>query len=227
MKTKTTRRAVAVFALGAFALGGCELIAEFDRSKIDAGSLDGSFPDVSQLDVSQPDVNQPDAPADTGADVADTGADVADTGADVADTGTTDAADAAPDVVDAGVDAASDASGDAAADADASPAALAMNPTTQDFGSVGADASVSADITFTVTNNGGSTSGTMTTSITGTDMSDFGLGTDTCNTNTLGPTLTCTVNVHFAPQTTGSKTATLQVTDGTTTASATLTGTAN
>ena len=35
-----------------------------------------------------------------------------------------------------------------------------MNPTSQDFGSVGADASVSADFTFTVTNNGGSTSGT-------------------------------------------------------------------
>ncbi|HSQ66643.1 MAG TPA: hypothetical protein VLM85_25655 [Polyangiaceae bacterium] len=226
MKTKATRRTLALFALGAFALGGCELIAEFDRSKIDAGSLDGSFPDVSQPDVSQPDVNQPDAPADTGTDA---GSDAADAAADVVDAGS-DAADAAADVVDAGSDAgadASDAASDATADADATAAMLAISPTPQDFGTVGADASVSANIIFTVTNNGGSTSGTLTASITGGDSVDFALGTDTCTSTTLGPASSCTVAVHFAPLTTGTKSTTLQVTDGTTTANATLTGTAN
>ena len=106
----TTKRAIAlVSVLGLFGLGmGCELLVDFDRSKIDAGVSDASFnTDTPVGDQGTPDVTQPDvasdSPADSGAETgADTGSDTA------ADTGSDTGGDA-----DAGGDAGSDA-GDAA-----------------------------------------------------------------------------------------------------------------
>jgi hypothetical protein len=216
----TARRTLGLLAVGAMTLGGCELVAEFDRSKIDGGSLDGSFPDVNV-----PDVNQPDSPADTGVDApVDSGSDA---GADATSDAAADASDASTDAAsDAGADA-SDAAADAPDDADAGTAQLDMTPSSNDFLTIAVNSS-STDFTFTVTNNGSVTSGTMATSLTGTDMGEFGVGTDTCNANTLGATLTCTVDVHFSPTSTGAKSATIQVvaTPGGT-ASATLAGTGN
>jgi hypothetical protein len=56
--------------VAAASLSGCELVADFDRSKIDAGRRvgDGDQPDASQPepDASQPepDASQPDASSD-------------------------------------------------------------------------------------------------------------------------------------------------------------------
>ena len=194
MRKRTTGRALAFVALGTFALGGCELIAEFDRSKIDGGGLDSSFPDAPTQDVQQ------DAPgADTGADAAPDAADAA-----------SDAADAAADTgSDAAVDAAGDASDASTADADAGTAVLTIAPTTIDYGNVTSGNS-SVDVTFTVTNTGSATSGVPTALISGTDSSQFGLGTNTC-TAALAPAATCTVLVHFSPTATGGKTASVGV----------------
>jgi hypothetical protein len=45
------RKRVLVLVALSMAVGGCELLVEFDRTKIDGGSLDGSFTDVPQNDV--------------------------------------------------------------------------------------------------------------------------------------------------------------------------------
>ena len=194
MRKRTTGRVLAFLALGTFALAGCELIAEFDRSKIDGGGLDSSFPDAPTQDVQQ------DSPvADTGADTgADAPADAADAGSDAGDA----ALDAAAD--------ASDAAGDASADADAGVAALTPVPSSIDYGNATSGNS-SVDVTFTITNTGTATSGTPASSLTGTDSSQFAVGTDNC-TSALAPAASCTVLVHFAPSSTGAKSASLHVT---------------
>jgi hypothetical protein len=88
MNTKTKTRALLVTMMLATAIAGCELIVDFDRTKIDGGGIDGSTTDVA-TDTQTMDV-QP--PKDSGPDVKDTGTpDVQDSGADVQDSGDPDA----------------------------------------------------------------------------------------------------------------------------------------
>lgn len=91
----------------------------------------------------------------------------------------------------------------------ATAAALSISPATQNFGSV-AIGSTSTPVTFTVTNTGGTASGTITTSFAGTDANQFVMGTNTC-TGTLAPSATCTIVVTFFPSIAGAKTASLNV----------------
>lgn len=107
-------------------------------------------------------------------------------------------------------------------------ATLAITPTSQPMGTVGAGSN-GGDVPFVVKNVGGSTSGAIKATLGGANAAQFGLGTDQCTGQTLAAGQSCTVNVHFAPAagTTGTQQASLSVssTPGGT-ATATLTGTA-
>jgi hypothetical protein len=73
------------------------------------------------------------------------------------------------------------------------PASLSISPTSHDYGTVLGD---SGDQTFTVTNSGQSPSGTLATSIGGTDPSHFIPSSDACNGTALGGGASCAVLVH-------------------------------
>jgi hypothetical protein len=87
------------------------------------------------------------------------------------------------------------------------PAALAVTPTGNAFGSVVVGGSASS--TFMVTNNGGATSGTISASVD--DTADYGVPGGTCLGAPLAGGATCTLTVQFHPTTSGSKPATLTV----------------
>jgi hypothetical protein len=83
----------AAFVALAMLAAGCELIVDFDRTKIDGGGGDGSLPDVTTQDVTQ-DVPTQDVVNDTTNDVTQQ-PDASDGGGDASDGGTgMDAADA-------------------------------------------------------------------------------------------------------------------------------------
>jgi hypothetical protein len=80
------------------------------------------------------------------------------------------------------------------------PAALGVAPTSHAFGSITQGAS-SPDFTFTVTNGGGVATGPLAVGLSGSNASDFRLGTETCTGTQLagGGAAQCTVKVHFQP----------------------------
>ena len=97
---------------------------------------------------------------------------------------------------------------DAAIDAPPpAPAALSMSPQTGDFGTVTVG-NTSPATTFTVTNMGGSTSGTISAISTGANAADFTVNS-TCTT--LAAAGTCVVTATFSPTSKGAKTANLVV----------------
>jgi hypothetical protein len=104
------------------------------------------------------------------------------------------------------------------------PPSIAMAPTTQPFGSIVINSST-PDTTFTVTNSGGGSTASLTTSLVGTDPTQFAISMDTCNGMVLAGGANCQIQAHFSPTTTGAKSATLQVAGGGLTASSGLTGT--
>jgi hypothetical protein len=67
------------------------------------------------------------------------------------------------------------------------------------------------DAPFTVTNSGGTDTGTITVALAGSDKDQFSLvaGMDGCTGQILTPNATCMVTVRFAPTTRGAKTASL------------------
>ena len=77
-----------------------------------------------------------------------------------------------------------------------------------------ANPTVTPDVAFIVTNNGGVTTGALAVALGGANAGQFALGTETCTGKTLDPAATCTVNVHFAPTggTVGNEQGTLTVT---------------
>ena len=81
------------------------------------------------------------------------------------------------------------------------PAALKSNPPSNDFGPV-LQTTTSPDATFTITNNGASTSSALMVSLSGTGAGQFGIGSDKCSGATLAGSATCTVTVHFSPNAT-------------------------
>jgi hypothetical protein len=95
---------------------------------------------------------------------------------------------------------------------DASPAALEIDMTTFDFGSVTEGTSGSMK-TFTVKNKGALPTGALqAATLSGAAASSFGIISDTCHTNTLAPNATCTIAIQFSPPVAGSLAATLTVT---------------
>ncbi len=74
--------------------------------------------------------------------------------------------------------------------------------------------------TFTLINNGNVASTTVTTSLSGSDQANWTFGTDNCNGSTLSAGVTCTVQVTFlgTMSASGSYSAIINATDGTTSA---------
>ena len=89
----------------------------------------------------------------------------------------------------------------------AARALLAISPSTFDYGPV-VVGSNSVAKTFTVTNTGQGTSGTLTVGVGGTDSANFVVDSTTCGAK-LAVGASCTVSVHFAPPAAKSDTATL------------------
>ncbi len=97
-------------------------------------------------------------------------------------------------------------------DVDASSlAVLAMTPTTQDFGSVVTGAQ-SAEVSFDVSNRGGTAAGTLTTALAGADAAHFTISSDTCAGIPLGAGASCAIKLRFIPAAEGARSATLAVT---------------
>lgn len=102
MNTNTKRIVLLTTLSLTLAAAGCQLIVDFDRTKIDAGAVDASF------DIAKPD----NVVADTGNDVTpqpDSGNDASDGAvSDANDAATSDASDAAADADDGSADAATE-----------------------------------------------------------------------------------------------------------------------
>ena len=90
------------------------------------------------------------------------------------------------------------------------PGALTMTPAAQDFGMV-QQGTPSAAFDFTVTNTGGSTTGTLTTAVSGAHAGDFMISANTCMNSTLLAAGTCTISVRFQPTASGSRSASLTI----------------
>jgi hypothetical protein len=71
--------------------------------------------------------------------------------------------------------------------------------------------SSSADVTFHVTNGGGTASGMLTASVTGDDPTDFNVTSDGCTGQTLDGQASCDIKLHFTPIARGSRDAMLNV----------------
>ncbi len=99
------------------------------------------------------------------------------------------------------------------------PPLLTISPTSRDFGSWDVNATTGAT-TFTITNTGGVTTQTLSASITG----QFTIATNNCAGIPLAAAETCTVSARFAPTSSGMKTGTLTVTDGSVSVGAGLSG---
>ncbi|HVE82558.1 MAG TPA: choice-of-anchor D domain-containing protein [Myxococcales bacterium] len=80
--------------------------------------------------------------------------------------------------------------------------------TASDFGTV-VVGDQGPELTFTVTNNQGSRSGTITFALEGADGAAYRLSNDACSFSELEPHASCTVGVIFAPLSAGTKTANL------------------
>jgi hypothetical protein len=98
--------------------------------------------------------------------------------------------------------------------------ALTLNPNPLSFGSFSLGSS--ASLPLTVTNSSAASVTLPTATISGTDVSQFALGTSTCS-STLAASASCVINIVFLPTSIGAKTAT--VTLGS--ASGSLTGVGN
>jgi len=103
---------------------------------------------------------------------------------------------------------------------------ISLVPKPKDFGSTQVGTPTGA-VTFTVTNAGPGTSGTLAAALAGANASEFGITQNNCTGHTLANLGTCTVSVRFAPTSAGAKAAKLNIT-GTPggTQSSALTGTA-
>ena len=91
------------------------------------------------------------------------------------------------------------------------PANLTVSPLDEAYGNV-QNGTTSGTQTFTITNTGDVTSGTVATSIAGVDPTEFTLSADTCNGQTLAGGGSCTFAVAFAPTGLGPKSAAAQAT---------------
>ncbi len=86
---------------------------------------------------------------------------------------------------------------------------ILVSPTSLDFGSV--NVGNSSIQTLTVTNSGSGGLSIQRLTISGTNGIDFTTQNDQCTGTTLSPDQNCTLQIVFAPHTTGSKSATLAI----------------
>lgn len=86
-----------------------------------------------------------------------------------------------------------------------------VTPTDYDFGSVEITTTQEFATTFTVENTGDADLEFGALSVTGVDASLFTILNDNCSNTTLAPTATATVDVRFAPDSTGAKAANLSI----------------
>jgi hypothetical protein len=91
----------------------------------------------------------------------------------------------------------------------AAPASLMISPASQDFGVP--ELPAGATRSFTVTNTGGSFSGLPVTSISGPNADNFVVAANACMAS-LGPGLTCRIEVNLPPRGAGPVSAMLNVT---------------
>lgn len=87
---------------------------------------------------------------------------------------------------------------------------MALSPAANNFGSIPLGGS-SAAVTFTLTNNSGSSATTLSATITGTNSADFSISANSCTGSLSNGGATCTLNVTFTPSGNGSRTATLSI----------------
>lgn len=87
------------------------------------------------------------------------------------------------------------------------PGVLAILPLARDFGAI-PQGQQSSDLELVVTNTGESDTGVLAVSLTG---DSFAIGSDQCTGTTLAAAQSCSIRVHFAPQSLGPKAATLTV----------------
>ena len=86
---------------------------------------------------------------------------------------------------------------------------ISTHPTSVDFDSVVIGASTSQAVTIMNTGSGNLILGNL--DISGTNNLEFGIRTDNCSGHTLGPSISCSVEVIFFPATKGKKTANLSI----------------
>jgi hypothetical protein len=98
-----------------------------------------------------------------------------------------------------------------------------LSPTSTSF-PVTAPGSTSAATVFTLTNTGTLATGVLGTQFVGTNAGDFTFTSNGCSGVSLAVGASCTVEVAFAPTSLGGKSATLFITDGTTSRTASLSG---
>jgi hypothetical protein len=91
-----------------------------------------------------------------------------------------------------------------------SPAVLVLSPASLVFATT-AVTTPSAPQIFTIVNVGGTTTGPISSSLTGSNATDFAITSSTCSV-LLAPGATCTITVVFTPAATGARSAQLTVT---------------
>ena len=88
---------------------------------------------------------------------------------------------------------------------------LVISPTLAPFGTVPIG-DTSTAVAFTITNDGGVPSGSLTASLGGVNAAEFAITVQNCSGSALDPSTSCNVVVEMSPTTEGSKSATLTVT---------------
>ena len=91
------------------------------------------------------------------------------------------------------------------------PGALRILPGTRDFGSLPPN-DFSPDATFTATNTGGASTGTIAVALSGSDANQFAISSDSCNATILPAGGMCTIKLKFAPTSAGTKASSLTAT---------------
>jgi len=102
------------------------------------------------------------------------------------------------------------------------PAAIVFTPLTLSFAATLVNRSSTVQ-TLSLANTGGNAATLQAPLLLGADPGDFSIAANTC-TSTLGPSTACALSIVFTPTSTGTRTATLSVTDSAGTQTATLTG---
>ncbi len=92
-----------------------------------------------------------------------------------------------------------------------SQGSLSINPSSNAFGNVVVGQTSATPATFTITNAGGATTGTLTVTQGGSDPGSFTKQSDTCNGQTLAANATCAITVSFSPASPGAKSASFTI----------------
>ena len=88
---------------------------------------------------------------------------------------------------------------------------ILINPSSNAFADTVVGATSAASATFTVSNGGGTATGPLTVSVSGSNPNDFVKSADTCNGTAVAAAATCTVTVSFKPSSAGAKAASIIV----------------